>query len=54
MPSCWPRPSKDAILLIKPGEVLGSATRAGKGSSGWPWQVSTEVGCPQGMGEDPS
>lgn len=48
----WPKPSKDAILLIKP--------ERGSGLSNLCWEPEQqaalaslgEVGCPQGMGED--
>lgn len=48
----WPKPSKDAILLIKP--------ESGSGLSNLCWEREQqaalaslgEVGCPQGMGED--
>lgn len=49
----WPKPSKDAILLIKPERHSGLSNLC--------WEreqqaalasLSGEVGCPQGMGKD--
>lgn len=53
MPS-WPRPSKDAILLIKPERGSGLCKSCWEREQRAALASLSEVGCPQGMGEDPS
>lgn len=53
MPS-WPRPSKDAILLIKPERSSGLCNPCWEKEQRAALASLSEVGCPQGMGEDPS
>lgn len=53
MPS-WPRPSKDAILLIKPERGSGLCNQCWEKEQQVALASLSEVGCPRGMGEDPS
>lgn len=48
----WPKPSKDAILLIKPERRSGLSNLCWEREQQAALASLGEVGCPQGMGED--
>lgn len=48
----WPKPSKDAILLIKPERGPGLSNLCWEREQQAALASLSEVGCPQGMGED--